>query len=898
MVLLVLFIFLNLFPPEIITKPFTAGSVDNVEAFNRGVFNGGATTVSEMNQECNSLTENSRAIPCGHLNASQYVSSLEAKGPIRQQDQEQLGGSLHNGEAFNGGVFNGLENMTFTQLLQLDDLDVINQEPNSLTANSSGIPDGDLNAPQYFSLSEAKPHIGQQDQHQEHLIYQSPSSYQQNHWGNIPMNECHIVGHRFMPQKTMLSHKERRFQSRNHLSDSTSGFLGENQSRDYWICIWTFLEKSVPSHGEDLNAQSTGSMKCPLSKASSPQNQMLEHPASEASKCFEWLVFLHRGSTCSAPAGQCSFYLCAYAQRIWMHISICEQIQCPFLYCRQLRKLWGLYCNCSDQDCLVCSRVCILISFHQPLDFWKVDLTRNSKEALSSEPLGDVQYPPKRMRAEHSSRIQFLPEPVASIPEVSDPEQVEESIQNEGPAVVELGDTPRLFYCSLTSAHGNPGTKMQNRKELKCCSPKILSTVLSEDLQPPLKRMKFEHLPTKCISPEPLSQTSQFCDQVPVKAIAEIEEPGFVVVKDTTMKMGSSPNFCHEIPGTKMDNGMEHTTPGFVIVKDTATKMGSSVTFGHEIPGNKMNNGMEHTTEVKGGIPLISSGELSSQITCENLTELNMCKMEMNQEPAISSADCEEGTMHGKQKIQEQITDHINSLRQCVGLSIKTNSKAEHCQAMESSANQSSCQMCGMEKLSFAPPDVYCNQCGLLVKRSPICDNCHNPRSLLDFKWSHCIYFHKNNQYYMDQARLTKEDLLSPKMVHLAKHYLDSSYQLKKKQKIKYNQMLGKISFKIMDKVFPKPESHFVLMIIHLDVEMINLRIELEHLMIKIRYFLNHKKSCSQRHNIIEVLSITLIPIKERLMRSCWGIYFFLFFLFSPFFLSFSKDHLQVVLLQ
>ncbi|XP_020525996.1 probable histone acetyltransferase HAC-like 1, partial [Amborella trichopoda] len=176
--------------------------------------------------------------------------------------------------------------------------------------------------------------------------------------------------------------------------------------------------------------------------------------------------------------------------------------------------------------------------------------------------------------------------------------------------------------------------------------------------------------------------------------------------------------------GPKMDNGMEHTTPGFVIVKDTATKMGSSLTFGHEIPGNKMDNGMEQTYEVKEGIPLISSGELSSQITCENRTELNMCKMEMKQEPAILSADCEAGTMHGKQKIQgasllefvtpEKITDHNNSLRQCVGL---TNSKAEHCQAMESSANQSSCQMCGMVKLSFAPPDVYCNQCGLHVKR-------------------------------------------------------------------------------------------------------------------------------------------------------------------------------------
>ncbi|XP_020529432.1 probable histone acetyltransferase HAC-like 1 [Amborella trichopoda] len=135
---------------------------------------------------------------------------------------------------------------------------------------------------------------------------------------------------------------------------------------------------------------------------------------------------------------------------------------------------------------------------------------------------------------------------------------------------------------------------------------------------------------------------------------------------------------------------------------------------------------MEHTSQVKGDISFTSSDGLSSQATNDDCTEINECRMEINQESVVLLADPGAGTMHGTQKLRgaslleyftpEQIRTHINSLRQFVG---PTKSKAEQCQAMQNSSNQSRCQLCCMEHLSFTLA-VYCNLCGLHVKREAI----------------------------------------------------------------------------------------------------------------------------------------------------------------------------------
>ncbi|XP_078153512.1 putative histone acetyltransferase HAC-like 1 isoform X2 [Carex rostrata] len=90
----------------------------------------------------------------------------------------------------------------------------------------------------------------------------------------------------------------------------------------------------------------------------------------------------------------------------------------------------------------------------------------------------------------------------------------------------------------------------------------------------------------------------------------------------------------------------------------------------------------------------------------ENATE---AQEEMEEDGAIKS---------GKQKINavsmiqsftpEQVRGHIKSLEQWVG-----QSKSEAV-----SMNEYSCQLCGVEKLTFKPPPIYCTPCGVRIKRN------------------------------------------------------------------------------------------------------------------------------------------------------------------------------------
>ncbi|XP_020519887.1 histone acetyltransferase HAC1 isoform X1 [Amborella trichopoda] len=750
-------------------RPLQLGCLDNGEDFNGGFSMGRSDFVVKMNQEVNLLTSNGSGIPNGYLNAFQHLSSSEVRPQIGQQDRQQMGRLSHvlNASGFSnyenlykstvpsnctrGSMMNSKREASYSRFRLVSEEQTNQQasqfpfegrhsgsgvfkEPSCMNLNSSNsqllqhqthlkdqslkwfkidVPSQNPRAsnssgPELPESGEKLCHGAFQNQFpQQHLISQSPSSYQQNHFENDPSNACHSMDHQFMPneRQTLLSQNKISLHPANHLCVSTAELQrgapkqGVLEMHMNGICMGTYQsqsavmtqhgsedvsKKSVPSNGGPLNVQFTGSMKCHLSKASSSRTHALEKCDNEEWKCVnvEWLVFLHHGNKCSASASQCSYCHCGNAQKIWMHISSCKGVQCPLLLCQPLRKLWGHYCCCSDQACLICGcvrRVTFLhkASFNLPSNSRKVDITRSSKQNIKSEPLGDVQYPLKRNRV-HSSTAQYLPEPV------SDPEQEKPSVQIGEPAFVGLVDS------SLTSANGNPGSQMENGIDPTWHGHKIPSFQLPEDLQSPMKRMKVEHSSTKYISLEPLTPTSEVCDLGQVKASGQVKEP--VVDQD----------------------------------EDTSMKMGSSLTFSHENPGSKMENGLEHTSQMKGGVSFTSSGELASQVTNEDCTEVDKCRMEVNQKSLVLRAVHEEGTAQGKQKIrgaslleyftQEQIRIHIKALRQFIGL---TKAKAEQCQAMQSSSNQSSCQLCCMGKLSFAP-DVYCNLCGLHVKRDAI----------------------------------------------------------------------------------------------------------------------------------------------------------------------------------
>ncbi|ERN13512.1 hypothetical protein AMTR_s00041p00219080 [Amborella trichopoda] len=253
--------------------------------------------------------------------------------------------------------------------------------------------------------------------------------------------------------------------------------------------------KTVPILGGPSNSRLSSSMQSTLSIASSAQTQTLENVINEDWIHIEWLVILHHGSKCSALENQCAYHVCVNAQRLWMHISSCERVHCLVTLCP------------------------LPAAEEIPSNSGKVDLIRSREEAMSSELLGDVQHPLKRMTVEQS-----------------------------GSAI-----------------------------------PIFTNEDLTKEVQYPI---------------------SEVCDLGKAKTGVQIKEPSFVDV-------------------------------------------GSSLPLCHESQGNKLENGMEHTSQVKGDISFTSSDGLLSQATNEDCTEINECRMEINQESVILLADHEAGTMHG-----------------------------------------------------------------------------------------------------------------------------------------------------------------------------------------------------------------------------------------------------------
>ncbi|XP_057491538.1 histone acetyltransferase HAC12-like [Actinidia eriantha] len=57
----------------------------------------------------------------------------------------------------------------------------------------------------------------------------------------------------------------------------------------------------------------------------------------------------------------------------------------------------------------------------------------------------------------------------------------------------------------------------------------------------------------------------------------------------------------------------------------------------------------------------------------------------------------------------EELKEHLSSLRQCIGLEVKGTT-------VTNSIGENSCQLCGMNKLSFPPLPIYCSRCGVRIK--------------------------------------------------------------------------------------------------------------------------------------------------------------------------------------
>ncbi|ERM95799.1 hypothetical protein AMTR_s03073p00001720 [Amborella trichopoda] len=208
------------------------------------------------------------------------------------------------------------------------------------------------------------------------------------------------------------------------------------------------------------------SKDCIGSDQSRPQTQAIENLTNQDWIHIEWSVILHHGSKCSALENQRAYYDCVNVRRIWMHISSCQSVHCHVTLCQPLRKLWGHYCHCSEDASFVCFGTHVITfeqkpSLNQPSNSGKADLIRSRAEAMSSELLGDVQHPLKRMRVEQpeSAMPTFINEDCTNevqypISEVCVLGKAKTGVQIKEPGFVDVGMFPTFLSCESREQTG------------------------------------------------------------------------------------------------------------------------------------------------------------------------------------------------------------------------------------------------------------------------------------------------------------------------------------------------------------------------------------------------------------------------------------------------------------
>ncbi|CAN6475708.1 unnamed protein product [Victoria cruziana] len=233
-------------------------------------------------------------------------------------------------------------------------------------------------------------------------------------------------------------------------------------------------------------------------------------------------------------------------------------------------------------------------------------------------------------------------------------------------------------------------------------APKNTNAALetSDDLQPSLKRVKFEN-----------------------------GSPSFVMPRGSLVHDTSSMERLVDQPrGSQQLEALVSTRCDVVDVK-------------LEPPMNSVHGSDDKIIEAENNKNDIDSSgmtksEAESQISKDSIAdfkqevvpaqdEIDQVKQDAKSDSSGLTTDHATGSKSGKPKIKgvsltelftpEQVREHIVSLRQWVG---QSKAKAEKNQAMEHSMSENSCQLCAVEKLTFEPPPIYCTSCGARIKRN------------------------------------------------------------------------------------------------------------------------------------------------------------------------------------
>jgi len=94
-----------------------------------------------------------------------------------------------------------------------------------------------------------------------------------------------------------------------------------------------------------------------LLKAEESQGQQKPSPIDVLKQRQERLLLLRHASKCTIPEGKCGTRHCAPMQKLWKHLSKCEEPDCKTPHCVSSRYVLSHYHRCQDKNCEVCAPV-------------------------------------------------------------------------------------------------------------------------------------------------------------------------------------------------------------------------------------------------------------------------------------------------------------------------------------------------------------------------------------------------------------------------------------------------------------------------------------------------------------------------------------------------------------
>ncbi|KAH9321216.1 hypothetical protein KI387_015855, partial [Taxus chinensis] len=396
----------------------------------------------------------------------------------------------------------------------------------------------------------------------------------------------------------------------------------------------------------ETSSGNTGPTGQPNSMAVARQQQYIKQQ--------RWLLFLRHASKCSAAEGQCQTSHCWTAQKLWAHITKCQESECSYSRCHASRILLRHHQYCREIKCPVCGPVRQIISQQRP----------GHGQSSNQGEMGQANAARKFSNSNNPGETNVA---LAS----KSWNAVHEAVQIHHPPLKKAKTEPASPNCALTQVETSQAS-----------SPSLSKKQAASQVQPQVFQQTGQ-CPT-------LTKSETFkvakAEPIPVKMEPEESFNPFISVKSAELKK---------------DAATEHGQASWQTIKPdpSATSMSNvPVQFKQDPVSAKKEAGQMKP----------ESGNAKQEVTTAVLPPDNSAASKLGK-PKMKGVSLTELFT------PEQIREHITGLRQWVG---QSKAKAEKNQAMENQMSENSCQLCAVERLTFEPPPIYCTPCGARIKRN------------------------------------------------------------------------------------------------------------------------------------------------------------------------------------